>query len=261
MAVAEGMLVVGGLAAAVQAVEHQAAVAGVDKRVDRLGEHGGAAGKRGRDELGPGDGQIADHRGDDSPASLCGHALSYQNGMRNDEALGYDGVAKLLHWLIAAIVIGQLALGWTMPGVGRGMQPGPATHAHISIGIVVLVLIIVRLAWRLTHFVPPEPHLPAWQRHASSAVHGLLYLLVLVTALSGWFYASARGWSLTFFGLFPLPALVAQGSPSGRAIGGIHESVVLVLLAFVAAHVAAALVHAFVYRDRVMERMLFEKRP
>lgn len=170
----------------------------------------------------------------------------------------YGFTAKLLHWLIAAILVVQFALGWLMPPVRRGMQPGSSMHLHISIGIVVLALIVVRLLWRLTHRVPPEPALPRWQRLASAAVHWLLYVLVLVTTLSGWFYASARGWTLTFFGLAPLPALVAQGSRAGRALGEIHEGIVWVLLAVIAAHVLAALVHAFVYRDDVMRRMLFK---
>lgn len=172
----------------------------------------------------------------------------------------YGTVAKLLHWLIAAILVGQFALGWLMPDVHRGMEPGRAMHTHISLGIVVLALIVVRLGWRLTHPVPPEPELPPLQRRASAIVHWLLYLVVFVATLSGWFFASARGWSLTFFGLFPLPALVAQGSPIGRAIGDIHENIVWVLFALVAVHVGAALVHAFVYRDRVMQRMLFGAR-
>ncbi|HZC76579.1 MAG TPA: cytochrome b, partial [Ktedonobacterales bacterium] len=150
----------------------------------------------------------------------------------------YGTVAKILHWLIAAILIAQFALGWLMPAVRRGMQPGAGMHTHISIGIVVLALIIVRLPWRMTHPVPPEPELPRWQRNASTAVHWLLYLLVFVTTLSGWFYASARGWALSFFGLLPLPALVREASPIGRAIGGIHESVVWVLLAAISVHVA-----------------------
>jgi len=88
-------------------------------------------------------------------------------------------------------------------------------------------------------------------------VHAFLYLLVLASTLTGWFYASARGWTLTFFDLLPLPALCAPGSTVGRAIGSVHENVVWVLLALIAVHAAAALVHAFVYRDQVMQRMLF----
>ena len=168
----------------------------------------------------------------------------------------YDAVSKTLHWLVAAILVGQFTLGWLMPGIKRGMQPGTPMHVHISIGIIVLALIVVRFAWRVTHAVPPEPELPAWQRHASLAVHWLLYLLVLANTLSGWFYASMRGWSLTFFGLFPLPALVPEGSPIGRSLGRLHENLVWVLLALIAIHVAAALAHAFLYRDHVMQRML-----
>lgn len=179
--------------------------------------------------------------------------------VQHDEAkTGYGTVAKTLHWLIAAILIGQFALGWLMPKVGRGGEPGLSMHVHISIGIAVLALIVVRFFWRMTHrAAPPEPELPRWQHNTSVAVHWALYALVFVTTLTGWFYASARGWSLTFFDLFPLPALVAQGSPIGRAIGEIHESIVWVLIVVVAIHVLAALVHAFVYRDRVMQRMLF----
>lgn len=177
--------------------------------------------------------------------------------MPSASTAGYGAVAKALHWLIAAILVGQFALGWLMPHVRRGMQPGQAMQVHVSIGILVLALIVVRLLWRLTHAVPPEPELPRWQQAASATVHWLLYLVVFVTTFSGWFFVSARGWPLAFFGLFPLPSLVGEGSASGHAIGEIHENVVWVLLALVALHVAAALVHAFVYRDRVMQRMLF----
>ena len=177
------------------------------------------------------------------------------------QVAAYGPLAKVLHWLVAAILVAQFALGWLMPKVRRGMEPGVAMNVHISIGILVLALIVVRLAWRVTHPVPSEPELPRWQRNASVVVHWLLYALVLVTTLSGWFYASARGWSLAFFGLFPLPALTALASPVGRALGEMHETIVWVLLAVIAVHVLAALVHAFVYRDDVMQRMLFVARP
>jgi len=178
----------------------------------------------------------------------------------NEARMGYGTVAKSLHWLIAAILVGQFALGWLMPKVRRGSEPGFSMNVHISIGIVVLALIVLRFLWRMTHGAPLEADLPRWQRYTSVAVHWVLYALVLVSTMSGWFYASARGWPLTFFDLFPLPALVAQGSPTGRAIGEIHESIVWVLVVIIAIHVLAALVHAFVYRDRVMQRMLFGSR-
>jgi cytochrome b561 len=171
-------------------------------------------------------------------------------------ATSYGTAAKSLHWLIAILLIVQFPLGWLMPDIRRGMTPGTPMMVHVSIGMVVLALIVLRLAWRLTHPVAPEAALPRWQRLSSEALHWLLYALVLVTALSGWFYVSMRGWAIDLFGLLRLPGLVAEGSQLGRALGRLHESLTVVLVVFVGLHVAAAFVHLFVYRDRIMQRML-----
>ena len=170
--------------------------------------------------------------------------------------LRYGPTAKLLHWLIVGLLAIQLPLGWLMPDIRRGMAPGAATSLHISIGIVVLAAIVLRLLWRLTHPVAPESGLPAWQRVTSELVHWLLYVAVLLTTLSGWLFASVRGWPITLFELVPLPHLVAQGSAVGRSLGRWHETLTWALLILVGLHVAAALVHLFIYRDRVMSRML-----
>ena len=170
--------------------------------------------------------------------------------------LHYGPTAKLLHWLIAALLAIQLPLGWLMPGIRRGMTPGTAMSLHVSIGTTILVLIMLRFLWRLARPVAPETHLPPWQRVSSELVHWLLYVVVLLTTISGWFYASARGWTIQLFGLVPLPRLVEQGSALGRTIGELHATLTWVLLGLVGIHIAAALVHLFVYRDRVFHRML-----
>jgi cytochrome b561 len=87
-------------------------------------------------------------------------------------------------------------------------------------------------------------------------VHWLLYLLVLATTLSGWFFASARGWTISWFFLAPLPMLTAQNSPLGQAIGRWHANLGWALLILVGVHVATAFLHLLYYRDRVMRRML-----
>jgi cytochrome b561 len=129
---------------------------------------------------------------------------------------------------------------------------------HNSFGILILILIVLRLAWRLTHPVAPESSLPPWQRLSSEAVHWLLYALVLATTLTGWLFASFRGWSVSFFYLFPLPMLASDNAAAGKAIDGLHQAMEWVLLVLVGLHVLVALVHMFIYRDRVMERMLPE---
>jgi cytochrome b561 len=168
----------------------------------------------------------------------------------------YGATAKLLHWLIASLILLQYVIGWLMPDIHRGMQPGAPMALHISLGILILVLIVARLVWRLTHPVAPESSLPRWQRLLTEAAHWLLYVLVLATTLSGWLFASFRGWSISFFYLAPLPMLAGANQPGIKVINGWHQALEWALLIVAVAHIASALVHRFVYRDRIMQRML-----
>lgn len=170
--------------------------------------------------------------------------------------LQYGATAKIFHWTIVALLTAQYLIGWFMPDVHRGMQPGAAMTFHVSAGLVILVLIVLRFAWRLTHPVSPESSLPVWQRLTSELVHWMLYAMVLLTTLTGWLFASYRGWSISFFYLFPFPMLSTENSSAGKAIDGLHQAAEWTLLVLVVAHVLAALVHLFYYRDRVMNRML-----
>jgi len=171
------------------------------------------------------------------------------------DRLQYGTTAKIFHWLIVALLLVQYLIGWLMPDVHRG-PPGSPMIFHISFGIVILTLILLRFAWRLTHPVASESSLPPWQRLSSEAVHWLLYAAVLATTVTGWAFASFRGWSVSLFYLVPLPMLSAENAAAGKAIDGWHQAAQWALLVLIGIHVAAALAHLFVYRDRIMQRML-----
>src|SRR6202790_1054278 len=170
--------------------------------------------------------------------------------------LQYGTTAKVFHWLIVALLLVQYLIGWLMPDIHGGMKPGAAMTFHVSFGIVILALIILRFAWRLAHPVAPESSLPAWQRLSSEAVHWALYALVLATTVTGWLFASFRGWSVSFFYLAPMPMFGSDNAEAGRVIDGLHQAMEWSLLVMIGAHVAVALVHLFIYRDRIMQRML-----
>ena len=168
----------------------------------------------------------------------------------------YGTTAKVLHWLVVALLVAQYLIGWLMPDLHRNMKPGAPMTFHISIGITILLIIVLRLAWRLAHPVAPDSSLPHWQRLSSEAVHWLLYALVLATTVTGWMFASFRGWGVSFFYLFPLPMLASENAAAGKTIDGLHQAMEWSLLVVIGLHVAVALVHLFVYRDRIMQRML-----
>jgi cytochrome b561 len=172
------------------------------------------------------------------------------------DRLQYGTTAKLFHWLIVALLLVQYPIGWLMPDLHKDMKPGAAMTFHVSVGMTILVLIVLRLVWRLTHPVAPESSLPPWQRLGSEAMHWLLYALVLATTVTGWLFASFRGWSMSFFFLAPMPMLASNNPAAGKVIDGLHQAMEWALLVVIGIHVATALVHIFVYRDRIMQRML-----
>ena len=171
------------------------------------------------------------------------------------DRLHYGTPAKVMHWLVVALLMVQFPIGWFMPDVHAG-PPGTAMALHISFGITLLVVIVARLIWRIAHPVAPESSLPVWQRVSSEAVHWLLYAGVLAATLTGWLFASYRGWSVSYFGLVPLPMLAGKNAAAIKQIDGWHQLAEWALLVLICIHVAAALVHFFVYRDRILQRML-----
>ena len=173
------------------------------------------------------------------------------------DTAAYNGFAKGLHWLVLLLVIAQFSLAWTMPDIHHGTQPLGLIAWHLSIGLCILLVMLVRLGWRMVSRIPPPPSdLPAPLRLLSRVTHFVLYALLIILPLLGWINASARGWSVLFFGVVPLPQLVSSGSPLGMQMGDVHRAVALVLLGIAGLHIAGAFYHQLILRDGVVGRML-----
>jgi len=175
--------------------------------------------------------------------------------MRSPVSTRYDLVARLLHWLIAALVAGQFVIAWIMPDVGRNTRPVDAIAWHLGVGTALLAAMACRVLWRVSHR-PPATDLVPPMRIASALAHGALYLLLVVVPVLGWINASSRGWSVALASIVPLPALSATGSRFGHVMGDVHSVLAWVLLGIICLHIGAALLHRFVFRDEVMQRMM-----
>lgn len=169
----------------------------------------------------------------------------------------YSAVAKLLHWLVALGVLTMVPVGIIMLRIESGPMQNNLFEFHKSLGVVVLLLMVLRLLYRALHGSPqPEPTLKHWQRAASSAVHGLLYLLLLVQPLLGWAAMSAYGDRTPVFGLFSLPQVLPTNRVLADQIMALHGWIGLALAVLVLIHIAAALQHYFLEKDGVLQRML-----
>jgi cytochrome b561 len=72
----------------------------------------------------------------------------------------------------------------------------------------------------------------------------------------GWIAAGYFGYTVHLFGLFTLPALADNTMEWAHALGDVHAALTDELMGIVALHMAGALYHYFIVRDRVMQRML-----
>ena len=170
--------------------------------------------------------------------------------------LRYTAPAVVLHWLIAALIFVAFPLGVYMSDLPLSPTRLQLYSYHKWIGISVLLLVGLRIVWRLTHRPPALPDdLPRWQRAASHAVHGLLYLLILAVPMTGWLMSSAKGFQTVWFGVLPLPDLVEKNRELGQALGSAHQFLNYLLLTLVILHVVAALKHHFHERRPFLQRM------
>ncbi len=201
-------------------------------------------------------------------------------------ATGWGLVARLFHWILAILIVMQVAVGLYMVEViGEDLiQRFNLTQTHKAWGFVVFVLVALRILWRAVTRAPEPPEMPAWQRRASQASHLMLYALMLAIPITGWLMASASPYNdadayvqirnlVTLEYLFGADLLAALGVsdrvllelpdpyPTGdealtETLLNLHLGAALVLTAVLALHVAAALKHQFVDRDGLLRKMI-----
>ena len=204
-----------------QPLNHQATIAIKGGEAHAQGEV-----KLDRLAFGVGAGQFprGDQVGLDGPGALRpdGRAggLSRRMALLNT-ATAWGWPAKTLHWIVAALVLGLLLLGfsmvWLVSGLGTKFE---LYQLHKSLGVLVCALVVVRLAWRwLNPRVPALPgDLEPWERVAARLTHHGLYALLLVMPVTGWILASSSplGLPTVVFGLFILPNPSAPTPRSSR---------------------------------------------
>lgn len=177
-----------------------------------------------------------------------------------DRSERWSRPARILHWLVAALVPVQLWLGWTADGTTDRTESFRLISTHFQIGGLLFILMVLRLTWRVFRGRParlfPEP---TWRRMAAAGVHALLYALLLIMPLSGYVIWIWMGAPRTLLGLIELPQLFEPPADdeSSRALAWyIHHYSAYLLAGLALLHVAAALWHELVRRDGTISRRM-----
>lgn len=172
----------------------------------------------------------------------------------------YTRTAIILHWLIALLIVGQLAGGKIM----MWLEPTPFKfelfQLHKSFGFIILGLSVVRLLWRLTHKAPALPGgMKPWEIWAAKLTHIGFYGLIIGIPLSGWVMVSVSTPKITtkIFKAVKVPDIpIARTEPLEALTKSVHEILGYLIIALIAVHIGAALKHHFVNKDGVLARMI-----
>jgi cytochrome b561 len=175
----------------------------------------------------------------------------------------YSLPMRFLHWAMAAIIAGMVAVGWTMTSLDDAV-PAKFDHLypwHKSFGMLVLILVFLRLAMRAWSSVPQlPPTLARWERTAASAAKVTLYALMTIVPCMGYAMSSSYTQSdgVFFFGIM-LPELLPKNDARFETFQLLHRVLAYTLLTLTVVHAVGALKHRFIDRDKrndVLSRML-----
>ncbi|WDI31287.1 cytochrome b/b6 domain-containing protein [Hyphococcus flavus] len=172
----------------------------------------------------------------------------------------YSSVAIILHWVIALLILGQIAGGFYMHNLPYASPiKFDLYQLHKSFGFSILALSLFRLGWRLSHRPPALPAaMPAWEKLAARSAHLGFYILMIGAPLIGWAMVSASPTDIPtkFFGVISVPHLpIGVSETKEDFFKEIHELFAYGVLFLLALHVGAALKHRFLNKDHVLQSM------
>jgi len=167
----------------------------------------------------------------------------------------FTPLQKLLHWSMAVLILTMLFVGIAMVAtVSHAHQTMIALHRPI--GIALLLLVAIRIVVRLRHGSPPLPDgMPVAQQVIAKGSHVVLYVLMIAMPLIGWGMVSAGGYPVTMAGAIHLPPIVPADVRLFALLRALHSWLAFTLFVVVLAHLAAALLHGLILRDRVFAAM------
>lgn len=151
-------------------------------------------------------------------------------------------VTRALHWTMAALILGQIGLGLTLPRLAPSLSNLWLYGLHKSLGMTLLVLALVRLAWHRIS-PPPAPLGDAAKARTRLArtVHGAIYAALVIVPLAGWVGASASGIDTVVWGVWTLPAIAPMTEAWQDRGLAVHAWATRALMALLALHLAGVL--------------------
>ena len=167
----------------------------------------------------------------------------------------YGLLAKLFHWVTFIVLIAQVPFGFYLVGLEFSDRRIDLENIHILVGISIFYITLFRLIWK---FLNPSPK--EWKSHfkgqafVASANHFLLYLTIFTITLSGILKKLYMGEALNF--IFFKYGFQKDNFVLADTYYQVHIYANYLLLALVSLHIGAVIVHHFIFKDKILKKIL-----
>jgi len=167
----------------------------------------------------------------------------------------YSPATKMMHWLMALIIIGLLVAGTVLENMANGPDKLELMSLHKSFGVLALLLLFLRIPLRIINPVRPLKSMSDADILKAKVVKVLLYLLMLIMPVSGILMVQSAGYSVAMFG-WELPAMIGEHAQVNDMAGLVHGIASKILMVVILLHIGAALFHHYIRRDETLRRMI-----
>ena len=166
----------------------------------------------------------------------------------------YGLLAKLFHWITFVILILQIPFGFYLVGLEFSDRRIDLENIHIFIGLMVFYITLFRLIWKFFNSSPTDGNsFFKGQIFVAKVNHFLLYLSIFTITISGVLKKLYMGEKLNF--LFFKYGFYQDNFTLADTFYEVHIYANYLLIVLVALHILAVIVHHFIFKDKILDKI------
>jgi len=168
----------------------------------------------------------------------------------------YPLLMRLIHWLMAIIILTLIAVGFYMADLPKEDALRDVLYPiHKSFGVTIFMLIILRIIIRFSTAIPPLPHTIS-KRDGTMAhiAYVVMYGLMICIPIFGYVMSNAFGFKVAWFGI-AIPVLVGTDISLGKLFQQLHAYAAFTLLAIIVIHTLAVVKHVWFDKENLLKRI------
>lgn len=179
----------------------------------------------------------------------------------NNSEESYGLIHQVLHWATALLVLSLFPMGVYMHDlpIENTEQINDKVwlySLHKTLGISALTVAVLRIIWAKLQ-PHPRPLHGGMEGFAASTVHNLLYIAIIAMPVMGWLHhAAAEGFAPIWWPLSQDLPFVPKNVTLSIFFGNAHFITGIVLAGSLFLHIAGAVKHAVIDKDKTLNRMV-----